>query len=59
MDVGRCLAALDLLVPHGMRTSEEFMREFRTLFGGRPLVDDATLVVIDVWQDATAVQARP
>jgi phosphoserine phosphatase RsbU/P len=59
VDVGRCLAALDLLVPHGMRTSEEFMREFRTLFGGRPLVDDATLIVIDVWQDATAVQARP
>jgi len=59
VDVGRCLAALDLLVPHGMRTSEEFMREFRTLFGGRPLVDDATLIVIDVWQDATAAPAGP
>jgi len=35
------------------------MREFRTLFGGRPLVDDATLIVIDVWQDATAAPAGP
>ena len=59
VDVGRCLAALDLLVPHGIRTSEEFMREFRTLFGERPLVDDATLIVIDVWQDATAAHAGP
>jgi sigma-B regulation protein RsbU (phosphoserine phosphatase) len=53
-DVGRCLEALDLLVPRGVRTSEEFARQIRALFGGRPLVDDATLIVIDLWFDAVA-----
>ena len=57
MDVGRCLQALDLLVPRGMRTSDEFMRQVRALFGGRPLVDDATLIVIDFWFDIVATAA--
>jgi sigma-B regulation protein RsbU (phosphoserine phosphatase) len=54
VDIGRCLVALDLLVPHEMRTSDELTRQFRALLGGRPLIDDATLLVVDFWFDTAA-----
>jgi len=46
-DVMPCLRALDLLVPKGVRTSQHFAEEIRAVWRNRPLVDDATLLIVD------------
>ena len=48
-DVAPCLAALELLVPGGLWTHDDVTDRIRAMFGGRPLVDDATLIVVDCW----------